>query len=165
MEAPAGAIRLAVLPFDNLGDSADAYFADGVTDAVRGKLTSLPGLEVIGSVTSAQYRHSTKSPRDIAQELGVRYLLLGKVRWAKGPGGTSRVQVSPELMDAATAADKWAQPFNAPLTDVFQVQGDIASKVATSAPGGAHASRAADADRATHERPVGLRRVPACGST
>jgi serine/threonine-protein kinase len=131
VEAPSGAIRLAVLPFDNLGDTADAYFADGVTDAVRGKLTSLPGLEVIGSVTSAQYRHTTKSPRDIAQELGVRYLLLGKVRWAKGPGGTSRVQVSPELMDASTAADKWAQPFDAPLTDVFQVQGDIASKVAT----------------------------------
>ena len=130
VETPAGAIRLAVLPFDNLGDSADAYFADGVTDAVRGKLTSLPGLEVIGSVTSSQYRHTTKSPRDIAQELGVRYLLLGKVRWAKGPGGTSRVQVSPELMDVATAADKWAQPFDAPLTDVFQVQGDIASKVA-----------------------------------
>ncbi len=127
---PSGAARLAVLPFDNLGDSADAYFADGVTDAVRGKLTSLPGLEVIGSASSGQYRHTTKLPRQIAQELGVRYLLLGKVRWAKGPGGASRVQVSPELIDASTAADKWAQPFDAPLTDVFQVQGDIASKVA-----------------------------------
>jgi eukaryotic-like serine/threonine-protein kinase len=129
-ESPSGAIRLAVLPFDNLGDSADAYFADGVTDAVREKLTSVQGLEVIGSVSSAQYRHTTKSPREIAQELGVRYLLLGKVRWAKGPGGTSRVQVSPELVDASTAADKWAEPFDAPLTDVFQVQGDIAGKVA-----------------------------------
>jgi TolB-like protein len=129
-ESPSGAIRLVVLPFDNLGDSADAYFADGVTDAVRGKLTSLPGLEVIGSASSAQYRHTSKSPREIAQELGVRYLLLGKVRWAKGPGGTSRVQVSPELVDASTAADKWAEPFDAPLTDVFQVQGDIAGKVA-----------------------------------
>ncbi|HEV7702779.1 MAG TPA: hypothetical protein VGO46_00750, partial [Gemmatimonadaceae bacterium] len=46
--------------------------------------------------------------------------------------GTSRVQVSPELIDAGTAADKWQQPFDAPLTDVFQVQGDIASKVAQS---------------------------------
>jgi eukaryotic-like serine/threonine-protein kinase len=124
-----GPIRLAVLPFDNLGDTADAYFADGVTDAVRGKLTDLPGLEVIGSASSAQYRHSTKAPRQIAQELGVRYLLVGKVRWAKGPG-TSRVQVSPELVDVSTLADKWEAPFDAPLTDVFQVQGDIAGKVA-----------------------------------
>jgi eukaryotic-like serine/threonine-protein kinase len=129
--ASSGATRLAVLPFENLGDSADAYFADGVTDAVRGKLTGLSGLEVIGSASSGQYRHTTKTPQQIAQELGVRYLLVGKVRWAKGPGGTSRVQVSPELLDASTAADKWAQPFDAPLTDVFQVQGDIAGKVAT----------------------------------
>ena len=45
-----GATRLAVLPFENVGDTSDAYFADGVTDAVRGKLTGIPGLEVIGSV-------------------------------------------------------------------------------------------------------------------
>ena len=127
-----GAIRLAVLPFENVGDTSDAYFADGVTDAVRGKLTGLPGIEVIGSASSAQYRKTTKTPQQIGQELGVRYLLIGRVHWARGPGGTSRVQVSPELVDASTAADKWQQPFDAPLTDVFQVQGDIASKVAQS---------------------------------
>ncbi len=127
---PSGAARLAVLPFDNVGDSADAYFADGLTDAVRTKLTNVGGLEVIGSTSSGQYRHSTKSPAQIAQELGVRYLLIGKVRWAKTPGGSSRVQVTPELLEATTAADKWAQAFDAPITDVFQVQGDIAEKVA-----------------------------------
>ena len=45
-----------MLPFQNLGDSADAYFADGITDAVRGKLTALPGLRVTGSNSSSQYR-------------------------------------------------------------------------------------------------------------
>jgi eukaryotic-like serine/threonine-protein kinase len=127
-----GAIRLAVLPFENVGDTSDAYFADGVTDAVRGKLTGLPGIEVIGSASSAQYRKTTKTPQQIGQELGVRYLLIGRVHWARGAGGASRVQVSPELIDVGTAADKWQQPFDAPLTDVFQVQGDIASKVAQS---------------------------------
>jgi len=127
-----GAIRLAVLPFENVGDTSDAYFADGVTDAVRGKLTGLPGIEVIGSASSSQYRKTTKSPQQIGQELGVRYLLIGRVHWARAAGGTSRVQVSPELIDVSTAADKWQQPFDAPLTDVFQVQGDIASKVAQS---------------------------------
>jgi eukaryotic-like serine/threonine-protein kinase len=127
-----GAIRLAVLPFENVGDTSDAYFADGVTDAVRGKLTGLPGIEVIGSASSGQYRKTTKTPQQIGQELGVRYLLIGRVHWARAAGGTSRVRVSPELIDVSTAADKWQQPFDAPLTDVFQVQGDIASKVAQS---------------------------------
>src|SRR5262249_22536271 len=58
------------------------------------------------------------------------YLLVGRVRWVKGPGRESRIQVSPELVEAASAADKWQQPFDAALTDVFQVQADIATRVA-----------------------------------
>jgi eukaryotic-like serine/threonine-protein kinase len=127
---PAGTLRVAVLPFENVGDSSDAYFADGVTDAVRGKLTGVPGLEVIGSASSAQYRHTTKTPREIGRELNVPYLLEGRVRWAKSPTGTSRVRVSPELVEVGTATDKWEQSFDAPLTDVFQVQSDIAGQVA-----------------------------------
>ncbi|MGE5728198.1 MAG: protein kinase domain-containing protein [Gemmatimonas sp.] len=123
-------IRLAVLPFENMGDTSDAYFADGVTDAVRGKLTGLPGIEVIGLASSGQYRNTSKTPQQIGQELGVRYLLIGRVHWARAPGVASRVQVSPELVETGTAASKWQQPFDAPLTDVFQVQADIASKVA-----------------------------------
>ena len=126
-----GAVRVAVLPFENLGDSSDAYFADGLTDAVRGKLTTLPGLAVIASASSSQYKHTNKSPQEIAQELGgVRYLLVAKVRWAKSPGAQSRVQVSPALVDVTTGTDAWEQPFDAPLTDVFKVQGDIAGRVA-----------------------------------
>ncbi len=131
-KSPSGAVRLAVLPFENEGDSADGYFADGMTEAVHDKLTGLSGLEVIGTASSRQYRGTTKTPQQIGQELGVRYLLEGRVRWAKGAGGASRVRVSPELIDVNSASDKWAQPFDAPLTDVFQVQGDIAGKVAQS---------------------------------
>jgi len=127
-----GPIRVAVLPFENIGDSADGYFADGMTDAVRAKLTSVPGIEVIGSASSGQYRRSAKTPQQIGEELGVRYLLVGKVRWDKQPGKESEVEVSPELVDAGTAAEKWAQPYDAPLTHVFQVQGEIAGKVAQS---------------------------------
>ncbi|HEX6537313.1 MAG TPA: protein kinase [Gemmatimonadaceae bacterium] len=125
-----GAATLAVLPFENLGDSADAYFADGVTDAVRDKLAGLPGLQVIARASSEQYQHAAKPPQEIGRELGVKYLLTGTVRWAKGPGGASRVQVRPELIDAATASEKWGEPFDAALTDVFQVQADVAGKVA-----------------------------------
>jgi len=125
-----GLVRVAVLPFDNLGDSADGYFADGLTDAIRAKLVALPGLEIIAPTSSDQYRRTTKGSRQIGEELGVRYLVIGKVRWNKRAPGPGRVQVSPALIEAATAADKWEQPFDAPLTDVFKVQGDIASQVA-----------------------------------
>ncbi len=124
---------LAVLPFENLGDSTDEYFADGITDEVRGKLATLSGLKVIASSSASQYKHSTKPPQQIAQELGVQYLLIGKIRWEKREGGQSRVRVSPELVQVSpgsAATTRWQQPFDAALTDVFQVQADIAGRVA-----------------------------------
>ncbi len=125
--------RIAVLPFENLGDSANVYFAEGITDAVRGKLTGLSSVEVIARASSVQYRGTSKSPAEIARELGVRYLLTGTVRWAKTAEGASRVQVSPELVEVepdGSAASRWAQPFDAEMADVFRVQGEIAGKVA-----------------------------------
>jgi TolB-like protein/Tfp pilus assembly protein PilF len=121
-----------VLPFDNLGDSSDAYFADGVSDEVRTKLGQVAGLEVIARGSSLEYRHSGKRPSEVAHELGADYLLTGTVRWEKS-GGASRVRVTPELVDARPgqpARSRWGQQFDASLTDVFQVQADIATKVA-----------------------------------
>jgi serine/threonine-protein kinase len=60
----------------------------------------------------------------------VDYLLVGKVRWEKGEGARSRVRVSPELIEVSTGSTRWQQPFDAGLTDVFQVQADIAGRVA-----------------------------------
>ena len=120
--------RLAVLPFENLGDSGDAYFAEGMADEVRGKLAGLPGLEVIARGSSRQYRATTLPVSRIAEELGARYLLTGTVRWEKG--SPSRVRVSPELVEARTGITRWARPFDADFTDVFEVQADIADQVA-----------------------------------
>src|SRR5262245_49591355 len=122
--------RLAVLPFENVGSAEDEYFADGLADAVRGKLSAVPGLQVIASSSSDQYKKSSKSPREIGRELGAEYLLVGKVRWQKTGGGVSRVQVSPELIQTSNATTRWQQPFDAPLQDVFRVQVDIATRVA-----------------------------------
>jgi eukaryotic-like serine/threonine-protein kinase len=134
VESETGPRVLAVLPFENLGDSTTEYFADGVTDAVRGKLSTLPGLQVIASRSSNEYKHSAKSLPAIARELGADYLLIARIRWAKGADGTSRVEVSPELVEVASGTaprTKWQQPFDAAITDVFQVQADIAGKVAS----------------------------------
>ena len=127
-----GVKRVAVLPFENLGAPEDDYFADGIADEIRGKLTSLPGLQVIARGSSTPYKKTTKTPKQIAEELNVGYLLTATVRWEKS-GGTSRVHVSPELVDvtgSGAPTSKWQQPFDAAITDVFQVQSEIATKVA-----------------------------------
>ena len=133
-DARPGSRMLAVLPFENLGDSADGYFADGISDELRGKLSQLAGIQVIARGSSDQYRHTRKPPQQIARELGVSYLLTATVQWEKMPGGVSRVRVSPELVDVTAGhapRTKWQQPFDAALTDVFEVQADIAGKVAS----------------------------------
>ncbi len=129
----AGVKRLAVLPFENLGDSADAYFADGVANDLRTKLSQVQGLAVVARSSSNEYRGSKKSAQQIARELGVGYLLTATVQWAKSPGGMSRVRVSPELVDVRAGhapQTHWGQQLDAAMTDVFQVQADIAGQVA-----------------------------------
>ena len=123
-----------MLPFENVGDSANAYLADGITNELRGKLSELAHLQVIASGSSNQYRRTTKPPQDIARELGADYLLTATVQWEKLPDGSSRVRVSPELVDVTPGhapRTKWQQPFDAAITDVFQVQADIAGQVAS----------------------------------
>jgi eukaryotic-like serine/threonine-protein kinase len=123
---------IAVLPFENQGDASNEYFADGIADEVRGKLSALPGLTVIAGASSREYKKTTKSIDQVARELGAQYLLVGKVQWVKDAGGSARVLVSPELMQVrgGRLTTRWEQPFNAAMTDVFAVQADIASKVA-----------------------------------
>jgi serine/threonine-protein kinase len=133
--AAPGPVMLAVLPFDNVGDSANAYFAEGITDEIRSKLTGLPGLQVIASASSNDYRHTRKSPQEIGRELGVHYLLVGHVQWDRrsGSSGEPRVRVDPELVQVdgvRTPTARWQQSIDAPLVDVFKVQSDIATAVA-----------------------------------
>ena len=126
---------VAVLPFENLGTPEEEYIADGISDEVRSRLRTLPGVEVIARGSSIQYKKTALTQRQIAQELGVRYLLTATVRWEKVAGGTSRVRVSPEFVEVANHGSptiKWQQQFDAPLTDQFQVYADISSRVAQS---------------------------------
>jgi serine/threonine-protein kinase len=125
-------VSLAVLPFENLGDSTEAYFADGLTDEVRGKLADLPGFRVIARATASQYRKTPKPLRQVGDELGVRYLLTGTVRKISS-GGQDRLVVNPELVEigrSGSSFSKWHGRFDAHLIDVFQVQASIAAQVA-----------------------------------
>jgi serine/threonine protein kinase/tetratricopeptide (TPR) repeat protein len=129
----AGVRRVAVLPFENAGAPDDGYFAGGVSDAVRGKLASLPGLQVIAEGSSTLYKQTKKNSNQIARELGVTYLLTGTVHRQQSRPGVGTLEVRPELIEISDSGPpivKWEQTFDAPLTAVFQVQSGIASRAA-----------------------------------
>ncbi|HKP15801.1 MAG TPA: serine/threonine-protein kinase, partial [Gemmatimonadaceae bacterium] len=126
--------RLAVLPFENLGRPDDAYVVDGLSDEIRSKLAGVPGVQVIARASSNQYRATSKPLRDVARELGVRYLLTGTVRSeAASAGKPARVRVNPELVeitsDTVAPASRWTSTFDATMADVFAMQADIAGRV------------------------------------
>lgn len=122
-------IMLAVLPFENLGDSTDGYFADGVTDEILTDLAQLSGLSVISRTSSMQYKGTNKNLKKIGKELSVDYVLEGTIRWEKS-GGTDRVRISPQLIKIDDDTHLWADRYDAVLTDIFEVQSSIARKVA-----------------------------------
>jgi serine/threonine-protein kinase len=132
-EAPSGvpphdtaAPRILVLPLENRGVARDEFFADGMTDAIRGQLAENAALAVLGPGAASRYKRTTKTPREIARDLGVRYLLTGTVEWDGAPGASSRVRISPELVDALDETTKWRQSFDTVLVNVFAVQSAIA---------------------------------------
>jgi serine/threonine-protein kinase len=121
---------LAVLPFENVGAAGDAYFADGLTEEVRSRLTRISGLQVIGGRSAGQYKGTTKSSREIARELGATHLLTGTVRWERSAGG-GRVRVSPELVRGTDQASVWAEQVEGPIGEVFALQARVAERVAS----------------------------------
>lgn len=126
---PADGERVAVLPFVNQGAGDDAYFASGVTDEITGRLASLKGLAVVSRASAAQYAGTAKTTREIGGELGVRYLLTGTVRWARGEGAAGRVRITPELVRVADDTSVWSEIYEFTMDDIFRVQSEIARAV------------------------------------
>ena len=120
---------LAVLPFENLGSPDDEYFADGITDEIISKLAAIQELGVISRTSTMQYKKTTKSLRQVAKELGVDYVLEGTLLWDKGRD-TSRVRILPQLIRVSDDTHLWAGTYQRPLTDIFALQADIATRIA-----------------------------------
>jgi non-specific serine/threonine protein kinase len=124
------ALRIVVLPFDNLGPADDAFFADGVTEEITSRLASVGGIQVISRTTARRYAETEKSATEIGAELDVDYLLEGSVRWARMPDGAQRVRLTPRLIRIADDSQLWTEPYDRELVDVFEVQSEIAERVA-----------------------------------
>ena len=117
--------RIAVLPLENqTGDSAQAFFADGMTRELIGVLTDA-GIRVLGHRAVAGYRGSTLSTAQIAGQLGVDAVVTGTVRRSG-----STVQVAAELTDPATGENLWSRTFARPAEDVVALQHAVAAEIA-----------------------------------
>src|SRR3954451_23685130 len=126
----AAAKSVVVLPFENVGRPEDEYFADGVTEEITNRLTGIGGLRVISRNSAKQYKTTQKPLRQVGQELGVGYALVGTVRWAK-VGDSSQVRVSQELIRVNDGTNVWAHGYDAMASGIFRVQSEIAEQVAS----------------------------------
>jgi TolB-like protein len=116
---------IAVLPFQNMsGDPEQEYFTDGMVEDIITALSRFKSLFVIARNSSFIYRGKAVEIKQVGRELGVRYVLEGSIRRAGG-----KVRISGQLIEAATGAHLWADRFDGPLDDIFELQDKVASSV------------------------------------
>jgi adenylate cyclase len=112
---------IAVLPFNNMsGDPEQEYFSDGITEDIITDLSNVSGLFVVARNTAFTYKGKPVKVQQVAQELGVRFLLEGSVRKAG-----SRVRVTGQLIHGKDGGHVWAARFDRDLTDIFAIQDEI----------------------------------------
>jgi serine/threonine-protein kinase len=117
---------VAVLPFANLSpDAAGDWFTDGITEDLITQLSKIGSLRVISRTSAMRYKGTSRSLREIGSELGAGALLEGSVRRAG-----DRLRVNARLVDAASDAELWAERYDRQMTDVFEVQGEVAERIA-----------------------------------
>lgn len=121
---------MAILPFENLGNPEDQYFADGITEEITSRLSMISGLGVISRTSSRKYAGTEKSIEEIGSELGVDYIIEGTVRWARTENGRERVRITPQLIRVSDDTHLWAKPYNRVIEDIFAIQAEIANDVA-----------------------------------
>jgi len=116
---------IVVLPLDNMSDDASQdYFADGMTEDLITDLSKNPGLFVIARNSSFSYKGRNVKIRQVAEELGVRYILEGSVRRAG-----DQVRINAQLIDATTGGHVWADRYDGQLTDIFALQDQVTMQI------------------------------------
>ena len=112
---------IAVLPFINMsGDPGQEYFSDGITEDITTALSYFIGLFVIARNSAFSYKGKSVDAKQIAGELGVRYLLEGSVRRSE-----NHIRINCQLINAVTGSHIWAQRFDRDLEDIFELQDEI----------------------------------------
>jgi TolB-like protein len=116
---------IAVLPFNNMsGDPEQDYFSDGITEDITIALSYFTGLFVIARNSAFSYKGQSVDARQVASELGVRYLLEGSVRRMG-----NRIRITGQLISATTGSHIWAERFDGDLDEIFDLQDEISRKI------------------------------------
>ncbi len=116
---------IAVLPFSNLGDDPEQeYFIDGITEDIITDLSRLSGLFVISRSSTFAYKGKSPKIKQVAEELGVRYVIEGSVRKSG-----DKVRINAQLIDAVTGRHLWAERYDRDYKDIFVLQDDITQKI------------------------------------
>jgi adenylate cyclase len=156
---------IAVLPFTNMsGDPHQEYFADGITEEIIAALSRIRSLLVIARNSTFAFKGAAKDVRQIARELGVRYVLEGSVRRSG-----EKIRVTAELIDGSDGSHIWADRYQGQIEDVFDLQDRLTEAIV----GALEPSiRSSEIARARRKRPDSLdaydyvmRAMPAVWST
>ena len=119
-------LSIVVLPFANMGGGAEQeHFVDGVTESLTTDLSRIRGSFVIGRNTAFTYKGKAVDLKQIGRELNVRYVLEGSVQRSG-----NRMRVNVQLIDAETGNHLWAERFDKPLADLFDMQDEIVARLA-----------------------------------
>jgi TolB-like protein len=126
MPSSAPRLSMVVLPFANLsGDLEQDYFADGVTESLTTDLSRISRAFVIARNTAFTFKGKAVDVKRVGRELNVRYVLEGSVQ-----RGGNRLRVNVQLIDAETGNHLWAERFEKPVADLFDMQDEIVSRLA-----------------------------------
>src|SRR5467141_1986415 len=119
-------LSMVVLPFANIGaDPEQDYFVDGVTESLTTDLSRISSAFVIGRHTACTFKGKAVDVKKVGRELNVRYVLEGSVQ-----RGGNRLRVNVQLIDAETGNHLWAERFDKPVADLFDMQDEIVSRLA-----------------------------------
>jgi len=118
---------IAVLPFTNMsGDPQQEYFSDGITEEIITALSKVPRLFIIARNSTFTYKGKPVKVKQVAEEMGVRYVLEGSVRKTE-----DKLRITTQLIDALTGHHLWAEKYDRDLKDIFAIQDEISFKVVT----------------------------------
>jgi len=118
-------LSIVVLPFANIGDTDQQYFADGITEDLTTDLSRIAGMFVISRNTAFTYKGKGVDTKQIGREVLVRYVLEGSVRRSG-----NQVRVNAQLIDATTDTHLWAERFDRDTGDLFALQNEITGRIA-----------------------------------
>jgi len=118
---------IAILPFDNMSDDKDQEFlADGIVEDTLAALSQISSLFVVARNSSFAFKGKNADVREVGRQLGVRYVLEGSVRRS-----ADRLRVTAQLIDALNGAHVWAERYERPVNDIFDIQDELTKEIVT----------------------------------